>query len=183
MGWIADLMRRITVGDVKALEPQIVELDEPLLVMGMAVDTDSRSVYRDVPKLGQAYERYKAEHGIAHRREPWAYVAVGSHYDPQAKTFRYLMGDVVTRLDVVPEELEGFEIPTGTYAVFPVRPRVRWGWGAAITQVKVHAYEQWLPASGYRAAGGAVDDFEYHDERSTRRDDPEIDLYIAIKPV
>ena len=27
---------------------------------------------------------------------------------------------------------------------------------------------------------GTIDDFEYHDVRSTRKQDPEIDLYVAI---
>jgi predicted transcriptional regulator YdeE len=46
--------------------------------------------------------------------------------------------------------------------------------------VKRYAYTVWLPNSGYELAG-AIDDFEYHDERSTRKNDPEIDLYVAIR--
>ena len=37
-----------------------------------------------------------------------------------------------------------------------------------------------MPKSGYEPAG-VIDDFEYHDERGTRKRNPEIDLYVAIK--
>jgi predicted transcriptional regulator YdeE len=50
----------------------------------------------------------------------------------------------------------------------------------AIGNVKRYAYTVWLPNSGYELAG-TIDDFEYHDERSTRKNDPEIDLYVAIR--
>jgi predicted transcriptional regulator YdeE len=32
-----------------------------------------------------------------------------------------------------------------------------------------------------KEATGVIDDFEYHDERSLRKSDPEIDLYVAIQ--
>ena len=179
MGGIGGWLQRFLVHDPTGLEPRIVTLDSSIKMLGMAVDTDARSVYRDVPRLGKAYTEHKDAHGIPHKKEPWIFVAVSKDYDPEAKSFTYMMGDVVTSLEEVPEGLEGFEIPAGRYAVFPVQPKVRWGWGAAITRVKQYAFTEWLPASGYEA-GGAVDDFEWHDARSTRAQDPEIDLYVAI---
>jgi predicted transcriptional regulator YdeE len=77
--------------------------------------------------------------------------------------------------------MQAFEIPAIKYAIFPVRPRNRFGWGLAIANAKGYAYTVWLPASGYEPAG-VIDDFEYHDERSTRKQNPEIDLYVAVKP-
>jgi predicted transcriptional regulator YdeE len=73
-----------------------------------------------------------------------------------------------------------FTIPAITYAAFPVRTGSRLGWAFVIPDVKRYAYTVWLPDSGYEAAG-VIDDFEYHDERSTRKRDPEIDLCVAIK--
>jgi AraC family transcriptional regulator len=90
-----------------------------------------------------------------------------------------MMGDVVTSFEQVPDGLTEFEIPVGTYAVFPVRPKNRFGWAIAIANTKRYAYGVWLPGSGYEPAG-TIDDFEYHDERSTRKRDPEIDLYVAV---
>ena len=65
--------------------------------------------------------------------------------------------------------MHAFEIPAITYAVFPVRPRNRLAWGPAIANAKGYAYTAWMPGSGYEPAG-LIDDFEYHDERSTRRE-------------
>ncbi len=48
--------------------------------------------------------------------------------------------------------------------------------GEVVTSVD----EIWLPQSGYLPAR-IVDDFEWHDERSTRKKGAEIDLYVAIK--
>lgn len=101
-------------------------------------------------------------------------------FDREKGTFSYLLGDVVTSLEKTPVGLVSFEIPAITYAVFPVRPKNRFGWGIAIANTKRYAYNVWLPDSDYEPAG-VIDDFEYHDERSVRKNNPEIDLYIAIK--
>ena len=161
-------------------QPRIVELEHPIRILGLSVFTDSRRVARDVARLGSQLEKYKKERGIPNKKQPWGFAAVSKDYDEAQKTFLYIMGDVVTSLDDVPSGLIPFEIPAGTYAVFPVRPKNRWGWAVAIIATKKHAYGVWLPASGYEPAG-TIDDFEYHDERSVRKDNPEIDLYVAIK--
>jgi predicted transcriptional regulator YdeE len=87
---------------------------------------------------------------------------------------------VVTSLKDVPQGLRTFEIPAIKYAVFPIKPKNRFGWPFAIAEAKRYAYTIWLPKSGYQVAG-VIDDFEYHDERSTRKKDPMADLYVAIK--
>jgi predicted transcriptional regulator YdeE len=90
------------------------------------------------------------------------------------------MGDVVATAEDPPAGLVAFSIPAQRYAIFPVRPRSRFGWGPAIASAKRYAYNTWLPNSGYRS-GDFIDDFEYHDERSLSKADPEIDLYVAVK--
>ena len=160
--------------------PCIVTLDQPIKIVGMGIDTDVRSVYRDVPRLGKQFEQYKETHTIPNKKQPWGFAAISQGFDREKQTFSYTMGDVVTSFDQAPEGLVAFEIPAGTYAVFAVRPKNRLGWAMAIANAKRYAYEVWLPGSGY-APAGTIDDFEYHDERSTRKKDPEIDLYVAIK--
>jgi predicted transcriptional regulator YdeE len=90
------------------------------------------------------------------------------------------MGDVVTNIVEIPEGMISFEIPAIKYAVFPIRPKNRFAWGCAISKMKKNIYTEWLPNSNYEQAG-QIDNFEYHDERSTRKKNPEIDLYVAIK--
>jgi AraC family transcriptional regulator len=132
-----------------------------------------------VAQLGKQFEQIKVQ--IPNRQQPWVFAAVSKDFDKQAQTFWYMMGDVVTHIGAIPVGLETFDIPAGTYAVFPVRPKNKFGWGFAIGNTKRFAYEEWLPQSGYKPAG-SIDDFEYHDARSERPKNPEIDLYVAIKP-
>jgi len=165
---------------IEGTEPRIVELEQPIKIIGMAVETDAERAYRDISQLGKRFEKYKRENEIPNRKQPWGFAAVSRDFDEKTRTFSYMIGDVVVSLEEIPADLTGFEIPAGKYAVFPVRPRNRFGWGIAIVNVKEYAYTVWLPDSEYEPAG-TIDDFEYHNERSMRKRDPEIDLYVAIE--
>jgi predicted transcriptional regulator YdeE len=178
---IRNILTGLFAHSVEGLEPRIVELEQPIKIAGMSVKTGTRTVYRDVPRLGKQLEAYKREHGISNKKQPWGFVAASRDFDDQNMTFSYIMGDVVTSFEGVPADLIAFEVPAGTYAVFPVRPKNRWGWAIAIPDAKRYAYTVWLPDSEYEPAAGGVDDFEYHDERSTRKKNPEIDLYVAVR--
>jgi predicted transcriptional regulator YdeE len=176
---LSSILMGLFTHKVEGTEPRIVELEHPIEIMGMSTETDTRSVYRDVAQLGKRFEAYKQENEIPDRVEPWGFAAVSKDFDEATGAFSYIMGDVVVSLDRVPAGLTGSEIPAGTYAVFPVRPKNRFGWGMAIGIAKRYAYTVWLPGSEYERAG-TIDDFEYHDERSTGRN-PEIDLYVAVR--
>jgi len=177
------MLNRLLVGffahRIDGTELKIVDLAEPIRILGMSISTNIRRIYSDLPALGKRYREHRKLHPIPNARTPWAFAAVSKDFDPETGAMTYIMGDVVTE----PHESEGlvaFAIPAITYAVFAVRPRNQMGWALAIPDAKRYAYTVWLPKSGYQAAG-VIDDFEYHDERSTRKKDPEIDLYVAIK--
>lgn len=177
-------MRRLLTGlfvhDLTGCQPRIVDLERPITIIGISIDTTIKSIYRDVPALGKQFKELKEAHPIPNKKEPWAFAAVSRGYDPGTGAMTYMMGDVVTSAAAVPQGMMAFEIPAIKYAVFPVRPKSRFGWGLAIANAKGYAYTVWMPGSGYEPAG-SIDDFEYHDERSTRKRVPEIDLYVAIK--
>ena len=177
---IRRLLSSLFANDLTGYEPRIIELEKPITIIGMSVDTTLKSIYRDVPRLGKQFKELKDTQPIPNTKEPWAFAAVSRGYDPATGAMTYMMGDVVTSAAEVPEGMTAFEIPAITYAIFPVRPKNKAGWGMAIANAKGYAYTQWLPKSGYEPAG-AIDDFEYHDERSTRTHGPEIDLYVAIR--
>ena len=164
---------------IDGVEPRIVELTDPIHIAGMSMQTNITRIYIDLPALGRRYREQKKLHPISHPREPWAFAAVSKDFDPETGAMTYIMGDVVTEPGGT-EGLVAFEIPAITYAVFPVRPKNQMGWAFAIPDAKRYAYTVWLPNSEFQAAG-MIDDFEYHDERSTRKKDPEIDLYVAVK--
>jgi predicted transcriptional regulator YdeE len=176
---LSSILMGLFTHKVEGTEPRIVELEHPMHIVGMSIETNTRSVYRDVAQLGKRFEAYKQDNEIPDKVEPWGFAAVSKDFDEGTGAFSYMMGDVVVSLEQVPDGLTGFEIPAGTYAIFPVRPKNRFGWGMAIGSAKRYAYTVWLPGSEYEQAG-TIDDFEYHDERSTGRN-PEIDLYVAVR--
>ena len=53
---------------------------------------------------------------ILHKKEPWAFVAVSKDYNKDKGTFKYIVGDVVTKVDSIPIGLQYYEIPALTYA-------------------------------------------------------------------
>jgi predicted transcriptional regulator YdeE len=177
---MTNILLRLFAEDLEGFEPDIRMLEKPIRILGMTMDTDMSRIYRDVPILGKHFNEYKKNHPIPEKKEPWGFAAVSKGFNKETGAFSYTLGDVVTNVAHVPDGLTAFEIPAGRYAVFPVRPKNRFGWGLAIANVKRYAYEVWLPQSGYEAAG-VIDDFEYHDDRSLRKHRPEIDLYVAIK--
>jgi len=180
MSLVEELLARWLVQDIQGVEPRIVTLEEPIRAIGLVMETDQGRARRDVARMGRSYLAIQQRVEIPNRREPWGVLAIRQDLDRTAATFTYMVGDVVTSLERVPEGLRGFEAPAGTYAVFPVRARNRLGWGLAVSQARKYAYETWLPKSSYRKADGGIDDFEYHDARCARRPNPEIDLYVAV---
>jgi len=178
---MTSLLMRLFVHDLSGYQPRIVDLEEPISIVGISTDTTLKGIYRDVARLGRQFKDLKEANPIPNKREPWGFAAVSRGYDPKTGAMTYIMGDMVTEANEVPEGMQVFMIPALKYAIFPVRPKGRLGWGLAIANAKGYAYTQWLPRSPYEPAG-VIDDFEYHDERSTRKRKPEIDLYVAIKP-
>jgi predicted transcriptional regulator YdeE len=175
-----NFLMRLFTEDIGGYQPNIVDLERPIQILGMTMDTSMSRIYRDVPALGEKFREYKKHHDIPEKKEPWGFAAVSMGYNKATGAFSYILGDVVTSFEKIPDGLISFEIPAIRYAVFPVRPKNRFGWGWAIANVKRYAYNIWLPQSGY-APAGIIDDFEYHDQRGVRKHDPEIDLYVAIK--
>ena len=161
-------------------EPRITVLAEPILMLGMQVETGMKSVFRDVARLGKRWQAFKKTGVIPNKKEPWAFVAVSKDHDQAQGRWNYLMGDVVTCLDAVPGSLVSYAIPAGTYAVFTLRPPNRFAWGMTIGMAKRYIYTEWLPKSGFKP-GSLVSDFELHDERSTLKRGPSIDLYVAVE--
>jgi predicted transcriptional regulator YdeE len=175
-----NILIRLFAPKIEGVQPRIVDLERPILIIGMGMDTDMRKIYRDVPDLGKRFREYKQTQEVPAKKRPWAFAAVSKDFNNATGCFSYIMGDVVTSLEKIPEGLVAFEIPAIKYAIFPVRPKNRFGWGLAIANTKRYAYNVWLPNSEYDAAG-VIDDFELHDERSTSKSNPEIDLYVAIR--
>jgi len=162
------------IGDT---EPEIITLQEPIKFVGLSVKTDVKNIYKDAAQLGKDYSQFKKTHNIPNLKDPWAFVAYSRDFDEKTRSWEYIMGDVVTNLEEVPEGLKGYEIRAGKYAIFQMKAKFNFLWGLEIGRMKKYVFVEWLPQSQYASTGN---DFEYHDERSTGKN-PNIDLYVAIR--
>ena len=169
----------ILIGPAEKPNPEIITLQEPVYIVGLGIATNDRDIYKDVEAIAAKFKVLKGENSIMHLKQPWASINISRDYNPEEKTFTYIVGDVVTAIDAVPPGLKYYEIPAISYAVFPIRPRSRFAWGITMGRMKRFIYTEWLPKSGYRPSG-LIGDFELHDERSLGKK-PEIRLYVAIE--
>lgn len=176
---VTGLLFYFLIGPLEKAEPTIVNLKDPISMIGVSTRTGMKTIFKDAANLGQKYKQVKDQGLIQNKKVPWGFVAISKNFQGM-ENWDYLMGDVVNTLDHVPAGLESFEIPAMTYAVFPIRPKSKFAWGITMGRTKKYIYTEWLPNSKYVADPSIVGDFEYHDERSLGKK-PEIDLYVAIK--
>jgi predicted transcriptional regulator YdeE len=174
---IGGLAMSLLLNKIGDMEPEIVTLRESIKFVGLSVKTDDKKIYKDAAKLGKDYSQFKKTHKMPNLKDPWAFVAYSRDFDEKTRSWEYIMGDVVTSLDFVPEGLKGYEIEPGKYAIFTIKPKFGFLWGLEIGRMKKYVFTEWVPKSKYTATGS---DFEYHDERSTGKN-PSIDLYVAIR--
>ena len=159
-------------------EPKIVNLETPIKIVGVSMKTNMKSIYKDAVILGKKYQKVKP--AIQNKKISWAFAAISKNFSIDKSCWEYLMGDVVTSFDDIPDNLITFEIPVKTYAVFTIRPVFKFLWGPAIGLTKKYIFMEWLSDSKYDSDDSILGDFEYHDERSISKK-PSIDLYVSIK--
>jgi len=167
------------IGNPDKYEPEIVKLNEPIKLIGIEVQTDDKSIYKDAGRITKRFNEINSRNPVPDLKQPWARLYVSKDYNAEARTFKYIVGDVVTQIDSIPEGLNYYEVPASVYAVFTIKPKSRLVWGITMGRMKRYIFTEWLPVSGYEASG-IIDDFELHDERSLGKS-PQIDLYVALK--
>lgn len=169
----------VLIGNFRKIEPRIVRLQKPILLLGTEIRTNDRDIYKDVGRVSARFNEIKKKAPVPNLKQPWASINISRDYDGESRTFTYIVGDQVQRIDAIPEGLNAYQIPAMTFAVFPVRPKSRIAWGITMGRTKRYIYTEWLPESGYQVRD-SIGDFELHDERSLGRH-PEIQLYVAVK--
>lgn len=168
-------------------EPAIVRMDKPIFAVGVGADTADKAIFKDAAALGKRFAEARREHPFEALR-PRLFVAATSGYDRGSGTYRYALGDAVASLDGQPAELERITLPAGTYAAFAVRPILGFLWGPAIGKAYGYIYGKWLPASAWAhdprvsPDGRRIEHFEYHDERASRKRNPEMEIRLPIAP-
>ena len=91
--------------------------------------------------------------------------------DSNPDQFRYLIADSCTPYSSIPEGLETYTVPAGTWAVFPCRGKLP----EALQSVNTRIWKEWLPSlTGYRLAG------RYNIEMYTPTSENDEDNYSEI---
>jgi AraC family transcriptional regulator len=176
---VALILYFLLIGYFKNDEHRIVALKDPIKMIGVSIRTTQKTIFKDAVTLGNEYKKVKEQGIILNKKTPWQFVAISKDFIGD-ESWEYLMGDVVTNLDSIPTNLKSFEIPQITYAVFTIKPKSRFAWGISIGRMKKYICTEWIKNSGYELDNKVIGDFELHDKRSEQQN-PEIDLYVAIK--
>lgn len=169
----------VLIGNTDRSEPKVITLDQPIYVIGLEINTDDKSIYQDVAKVANQFNSIKKTYPISNLKEPWSSINISKDYNREKRTFTYVVGDVVSVIDYIPQGLKSYEIPPLTYAVFPIRPKSKIAWGITMGRMKKFIYTEWLPNSDY-SPSDLFGEFELHDDRSLGKH-PEINLHVAIK--
>lgn len=176
---LAVALYAMLIGSIDKANPTIVTFAEPMHVFGIEINTSDREIYKDVGRAAAMFNEAKRQNPIPNLKHPWERVFISKDYDEGTQTFKYIVGDVVTQCDTIPEGFSCYEIPAITYAVFTIKPKSRIAWGVTMGRMKRYIYTQWLPQSGYRGSD-MLNDFELHNDRSLGKK-PEISLFVALK--
>ena len=165
--------------NIDTSEPEIVTIGAPIHIVGLEIKTSDKAINRDIEKVSKRFNAIKKIHPVSTLKEPWASVNISKDYVEEQGTFTYVMGDVVTKVENIPEGLRHYEIPALTYAVFTIQPKSMFAWGLTMGRMKHFIYNDWLPGSPYEPSD-LLGDFELHDDRSLGKH-PQISLYVALK--
>jgi len=126
---------------------------------------------KDIPACWQEFLATKAAARIPHRAKPAVMYAVYSDYASDWKgEYSYLIGCGVTKADRVPEGMAVRTIPAQKYAVFHAQGPMP----DAVLGI-------WASVWGTKLPRAYTFDYEVYDERFTRKNNPEVDIYIAIR--
>ena len=149
------------------MEPQFVT-KPAFTIVGMLLRATPMT-----PEIPRLWDRFVPRiDEIAHLAEPQTSYGVMDHFDEATSQFDYMAGCSVTAVDTLPAEMQRWEVPANTYAVFTTTlPTLGQVWG--------YIYDTWLPASGYRQGAGPY--FERYGEHFSPEDPTAtFDIYIPV---
>ncbi len=159
--------------DTSGIRYQVKQMPE-FMVVGVTRRTcnaDGRSM-GDIPAVWSEFLNKNAMAQIKNRKVPPVMFAVYSDYEKDwTKEYNFLIGCGVTRAPHVPDGLTARRIPAQTYAHFVVRGTMP----ESLVTLWSSIWISDLPRT-------YTFDYEVYDQRFTRSENKEIDVYVAIDP-
>ncbi|MBN1982749.1 MAG: methyltransferase domain-containing protein [Chitinivibrionales bacterium] len=172
---------------ISGVKPAFVRLKRQIRMCGIGIETNNRRLFIDVARLQRRYKRLcsmNSQNQEAASSDCGAggrIIHINTNINEATKAFTYILAHEIKSRDDAVDGMNVYELPPSHYAVFTVRFNEQRQWQSAVAAMRRFVYRYWLPNSGYLPAG-TIKDFELHDKRSTQAHNPQIDLYVAIKP-
>ncbi len=138
------------------MEPKIVSRPA-FTVVGVKVRSNNQN--NEIPQLWDDFGPRMGE--IKHMVDKHACYGVCANADHETHEFDYFAAFEVDSTADMPGGMVSFEVPAATYAVFRTTL-------PDVGKTFDHAYQTWLPQSGYQPTGGP--DLELYDEEFDPRD-------------
>lgn len=141
-------------------------------VVGIARRTSNAEAAGVIPGCWQEFFSKNAVAKIPHRAVPPVMYAVYSDYEKDwTKPYSYLLGCGVKKAESAPAGMEVRQIPAQTYAMFRAKGKMP----DEIVGVWANIWASDLPRT-------YTYDFELYDQRFTRPQNKEADIYVAVDP-
>jgi predicted transcriptional regulator YdeE len=141
-------------------------------VVGIARRTSNAEAGSVIPGCWQEFFSKNAAAKIPHRATPPVMYVVYSDYEKDwTKSYAYLLGCGVKKVETVPAGMEVRQIPAQTYAMFRAKGRMP----DEIVGVWANIWTSDLPRT-------YTYDFELYDKRFARPQNKVADIYVAVDP-
>ena len=161
---------------------KIITQQPELILVGITVRTNNTNEANPstamISPTVQKYFHGALANTIQNRKTPRTTYCVYTDYESDASgEYTYFIGEAVTNISHVPDDLTQLIIPTQTYAKFTNGP-------APMPEVCISAwYDIWnMTPSDLGGQRTYIADFELYDERAQDHQRVELDIYIGIQP-
>lgn len=162
------------------MEVKVFDLEKDIKTVGVSTKTPLLPI-EEQNVLEEFYEKYWQEDirsKIPNRKVPAVQYGICTEY--KGDSFTYIIAEEVINYQDVPDGFRSFTIPAGLYAVITFKAQSFDELiNSALAKAVDYITKTWLPESDYEYGGNIS--FEVYDERSRRREKPEMDFYIPIK--
>lgn len=161
------------------MKKAIIQLPEIKLV-GISTRTNNASeINPDTAKIGLMIQRFfskKAQEKIIHRKHPGRIFSVYTNYENDLHgDYTYFIGEEVTSLNDINNELVALTIPADTYVKFTSDPGM-------MPEIIIEMWQNIWKMSPQELGGerAYVADFEIFSDQSFNQDNATADIYIGI---
>lgn len=131
-------------------------LEAPMLIIGLGKRVPYNKPEVKQPMIDSLIDSFFAEDMpalIPHRTVPYVQIGIVGEYDAQTGMGLYMMGELVDRIEEIPEGLRSFTLPVGTYVKITFQAKDKETLvTSALDEAYGKLYSEWLPASGYQEA-------------------------------